>query len=124
MFSNASLLAFVPTTDLGRARAFYEGVLGLPVLEDDGFACVVEAHGAPLRITAVRELTPHPFTVLGWEVPDVAAAVDDLVGRGISFVRYPQIEQDERGIWTTPTGTRVAWFRDPDANVLSVSQPR
>jgi catechol 2,3-dioxygenase-like lactoylglutathione lyase family enzyme len=123
MLPTASLLAFVPTTDVGRARSFYEGVLGLRVLDDDGFACVVEAHGAPLRITAVEALTPHPFTVLGWEVPDVAAAVDDLVGRGISFVRYPQIEQDERGIWTTPTGTRVAWFRDPDANVLSVSQP-
>jgi catechol 2,3-dioxygenase-like lactoylglutathione lyase family enzyme len=115
----AELVAFAPTTDLARARAFYEGVLGLSVIEDDDFAVAFDAHGTMLRVTAVRELVPAPYTIVGWSVPDIAAAMDAL---DVSFERYAAMDQDERGIWTVPGGARVAWFKDPDGNTLALSQ--
>jgi predicted enzyme related to lactoylglutathione lyase len=121
--SDADLVAFVATTDTARARAFYEGVLGLRVVHDDPFACVVDAHGTTLRITAVPEHAAAAFTVLGWTVDDLDATIDRLVARGVAFTRYEGIEQDDRGAWTTPDGTRVAWFKDPDGNTLSVHAP-
>jgi predicted enzyme related to lactoylglutathione lyase len=97
-------------------------VLGLPVIEDDGLALAFDAHGTMLRVTGVRELTPPPYTVLGWSVPDIAAAVGDLEARGVVSARYAGFEQDEQGIWTAPTGARVAWFTDPDGNTLQLTQ--
>ena len=123
MLGPFSFVAFVPVTDLETARAFYGDLLGLRVTEDSPFALVVEAGGTTLRLTRVEELAVQPFTVAGWQVPDVAAAVDALVGRGISFTRYPGLQQDGRGIWTAPDGDRVAWFADPDGNTLSLSSP-
>ena len=108
--SNADLVAFVATTDAARARAFYEGVLGLRVLDDNPFACVVDAHGTT-------------YTVLGWHVDDVDAAVDGLVARGVSFLHFEGMDQDARGIWTAPGGERIAWFKDPDDNTLSLQGP-
>ncbi len=122
MLADADAIAFVATTDLERARAFYEGVLGLPVIEDDGFAIAFDAHGTMVRVTGVRELQPAPYTVIGWVVPDAAAAVRGLAARGVSALRFDDFEQDELGIWTAPTGARVAWFKDPDGNTLSVTQ--
>jgi catechol 2,3-dioxygenase-like lactoylglutathione lyase family enzyme len=122
MLANADVMAFVATADLRRARRFYEGVLGLPVIEDDGLALAFEAHDTMLRVTAVRELTPSPYTVLGWSVPDIAAAVGELEARGVAFARYPGFEQDAQGIWTAPTGARVAWFNDPDGNTLQLTE--
>ena len=122
MLANADVIAFVATTDLERARAFYEGVLGLPVIEDDGFALAFDARGTMVRVTGVREVRPAPYTVLGWAVPDAAAAVRDLEAGGVSILRFDSFEQDELGIWIAPTGARVAWFKDPDGNTLSVAQ--
>jgi catechol 2,3-dioxygenase-like lactoylglutathione lyase family enzyme len=122
MLASADVMAFVATADLERAREFYEGVLGLPVIEDDGFALAFDAHGTMLRVTGVRELTPAPYTVLGWSVADIAAAVRDLQARGVAVARFAGFEQDEQGIWTTPTGARVAWFGDPDGNTLQLTQ--
>jgi catechol 2,3-dioxygenase-like lactoylglutathione lyase family enzyme len=122
MLASADVMAFVATTDLDRARGFYEGVLGLPVIEDDGLALAFDAHGTMLRVTGVHELTPAPDTVLGWLVADVAAAVGDLEARGVAFARYSGFEQDERGVWTAPTGAQVAWFTDPDGNTLQLTQ--
>jgi catechol 2,3-dioxygenase-like lactoylglutathione lyase family enzyme len=116
------LVAFVGTTDLDRARAFYEGVLGLPVTEHSHFAVAFDAGGTPLRVTAVEERVAVPYTVLGWSVPDIAAAIDDLTARGVAFTRYDGMDQDERGVWTSPSGARIAWFGDPDGNVLSLTQ--
>jgi catechol 2,3-dioxygenase-like lactoylglutathione lyase family enzyme len=118
--SNADVVAFVATTDKDRARAFYEGVLGLRVVHDDPFACVVDGHGTQIRITAVDQRAGAEYTVLGWAVDDVDATIDDLVERGVTFMRYDGIEQDDRGVWVTPIGIRVAWFKDPDGNTLSV----
>ena len=118
--SHADVVAFVATTDKVRARAFYEDVLELRVVHDDDFACVVDANGTSIRITAVEERAGAEYTVLGWSVDDLDAAIDELVDRGVAFLRYDGIEQDDRGVWVTPVGIRVAWFKDPDGNTLSL----
>ncbi len=122
MLGPASPVAFVSTTDPERARAFYEDVLGLSFVADEGFALVFDLRGTPLRVTRVERLEPQPFTVLGWRVDDVDAAMTALAARGVAFERYPSLAQDERGVWASPSGARIAWFRDPDGNVLSVTQ--
>jgi catechol 2,3-dioxygenase-like lactoylglutathione lyase family enzyme len=122
MLDASDVIAFVATTDLARARAFYGDTLGLRLTGADDFACVFDAHGTMLRVTAVPELTPAPGTVLGWRVADIAAAVADLAGRGVAVRRYDGMGQDEHGVWTAPSGDRVAWFGDPDGNTLSLTQ--
>lgn len=119
--ASAKLVAFAPTRNPSRAREFYAGTLGLRLVEENSFALVFDANGTVLRITTVPELTPHNFTVLGWVVPDMMAAMTSLVDRGVQFERYGFLPQDENGIWTAPSGAQVAWFKDPDGNVLSVS---
>ncbi len=114
-------MAFIPVRDLAAARAFYCDSLGLTVTDENPFAVALDAGGTMLRLTQVGGLEPPAFTIAGWEVPDIAAAVDDLVGRGVTFTRYDGMDQDARGIWTTPGGDRVAWFRDPDGNTLSLT---
>lgn len=118
------VLTFVATADHARASRFYRDVLGLRlVAEELPFAVVFDAGGTMLRISIVKELTPAPYTVLGWRVPDIAAAVSQLAGAGIAFERFPWMkDQDERGIWRSPSGACVAWFKDPDGNTLSLTQ--
>jgi catechol 2,3-dioxygenase-like lactoylglutathione lyase family enzyme len=118
----SEVIAFAGAADLGRAREFYEHVLGLRLVEQNDFACVFDANGTMLRVTAVGEPARAPYAVLGWRVRDIVPAVRGLAGRGVSFLRYDGMDQDEDGIWTAPGGDMVAWFADPDANVLSVSQ--
>ena len=115
-------MAFVPVTDFDRARAFYVDVLGLGLIESTPYALVLDANGTVVRVTLVGDLTPHPFTSLGWTVADIAGTVDELVAAGVRFERFDGMEQDERGIWPTPSGAQVAWFKDPDGNLLSVTQ--
>jgi catechol 2,3-dioxygenase-like lactoylglutathione lyase family enzyme len=122
VLTGAPLIAFAPSTDLARSREFYEDVLGLRLVEDSSFAVAFDAHGTQLRVTAVEARVPVPYTVLGWFVPDVAAAIDALTARGVAFIRYDGVEQDARGVWRSPSGARVAWFEDPDGNVLSLTQ--
>lgn len=116
------LIAFVPVTDLDRAVEFYGSVLGLAHEETTPFAAVFRAGSVMLRATLVDSLQPQPFTVLGWAVPDIAATVAEFSGRGVEFTRYEGMGQDAAGIWTTPGGDRVAWFRDPNGNTLSLTQ--
>jgi len=116
------IIAFVLTSDPAKARAFYEGILGLRFISQDRFAIVFEAHGNMLRVGVVDKVIAANNTVLGWEVPDIAAAVKMLETLGVTFERYPGMKQDELGIWTPPNGDKVAWFKDPDGNVLSLSQ--
>jgi catechol 2,3-dioxygenase-like lactoylglutathione lyase family enzyme len=118
-----SILAFVSTCDPDRARKFYGDTLGLPlVCEELPFALVFDVNGVMLRVTIVQKLTPAPFTVLGWRVPDIAVAVKSLRTAGVQFQHFPGLPQDELGIWTAPGGAKVAWFKDPDGNTLSLSQ--
>jgi catechol 2,3-dioxygenase-like lactoylglutathione lyase family enzyme len=122
MLATSKLVAFVPTRDLKRAREFFGATLGLSLLSEDGFAVVFDAHGTAVRVTAVPKLTPHPFTILGWTVQDAAATIRALQARGVRFERFPGMEQDSLGIWSAPGGAKVAWFKDPDGNVLSFTQ--
>jgi catechol 2,3-dioxygenase-like lactoylglutathione lyase family enzyme len=122
VLKDAPPIAFVATTDAARARAFYEGTLGLTLIGDERFALVFDLAGTMLRIAKVEALTPQPFAVLGWRVADAAAAVRALTARNVPFERYQGLEQDELGIWRAPSGGRIAWFRDPDGNVLSITQ--
>jgi catechol 2,3-dioxygenase-like lactoylglutathione lyase family enzyme len=122
MLGSNNIVAFVPTKDAAKSRAFYEGVLGLRFVKDDGFALVLDANGIMVRVSQAPQFTPAQFTILGWEVTDIERMVADLQGKGVRFERYGFIEQDDLGIWTAPTGDKVTWFKDPDGNVLSVSQ--
>src|SRR5262245_54857942 len=122
MLERCTVMAFLATRDGGRARAFYETTLGLRVQSDDDFALALDAGGTTLRIQKVASFAPHPFTALGWQVPDIARAVDQLGGAGVAFERFTGMDQDERGVWHAPGGARVAWFKDPDGNVLSLTQ--
>ena len=122
MLGQAKLVAFAADSDAARARAFYRDVLGLKLISEDGFAIVFDAQGTTLRVSLVKEVVAAPYTVLGWGVADIAAAVKGLSAAGVRFERYPWMEQDDLGIWSAPGGARVAWFKDPDGNLLSVSQ--
>ena len=122
MLDSSDLVAFVAATDLSRAREFYEQTLGLPVTGQNDFACVFDANGTMLRVTAAPEVARAGYTVLGWRVSDITAAVRDLAARGVVITRYDVMDQDEDGVWTTPGGEKVAWFADPDGNTLSLTQ--
>ena len=123
MLGSTDIVAFVPTMDSKKARAFYEGTLGLRFVKDDGFALVLDSNGIMLRVGKVPpEFKPAQFTILGWQVSDIEGMVSRLQKKGVLFERYGFFEQDKLGIWTAPTGDKVAWFKDPDGNVLSVSQ--
>jgi catechol 2,3-dioxygenase-like lactoylglutathione lyase family enzyme len=122
MLSTDSVVAFVPVTDLDRSADFFGGILGLEVTEISSFACVLRGGGTTIRITKVDQLRPQPFTVLGWTVADINRVVTGLTEAGVQFIRYPGMDQDDLGIWTTPGGDQVAWFTDPDRNVLSLTQ--
>jgi catechol 2,3-dioxygenase-like lactoylglutathione lyase family enzyme len=122
MLQTAQAVAFVPSVDLDRSERFFRDVLGLALESRSPYACVFAIGGATLRVTQVESLTPQPFTVLGWEVDDARATAGALAARGTPTLRYDGIGQDEDGIWTTPTGDLVAWFHDPDGNVLSLTQ--
>jgi catechol 2,3-dioxygenase-like lactoylglutathione lyase family enzyme len=121
MLQNEKLKAFIPTRDSAKSKEFYGGVLGLNLVSEDDFGMEFDANGTRLRIAKVPEYSPYPFTSLGWVVIDVAAKAAELQSKGIVFEKYPYFEQDELGIWTSPDGTKVAWFKDPDGNLLSLN---
>lgn len=121
--SKFNIVAFATIVDTERAMSFYRDTLGLRLLyEEPPFALVFDANGIMLRLAMGKELPPSHGTVLGWQVPDIESAVRDLVGAGIQLERYEFLKQDELAIWTSPTGAKIAWFKDPDGNVLSVSE--
>ena len=123
MLASLKIMAFAPTLDAKKARPFYEGVLGLHVLSQDNFALALDANGIMLRVTNVpASFKPQPFTILGWQVPDIAAAVSALKQKGVHFESYGLPTQDAEGIWTAPGGAKIVWFKDPDGNILSLTQ--
>lgn len=124
ILGGSDVIAFAPTTNPAKARAFYEGVLGLRLVADQApFALEFDANGTMLRVTTVQELKPQPFTILGWQVADIEATVDKLVAAGVEFLRFTGMnDSDPHGIWSSPSGARIAWFKDPDGNVLSLTE--
>ena len=122
MLGSTNIVAFVPTKDAEKARAFYVGVLGLRFVADDGFAMVLDANGIMIRVAKLKEFTPAQFTILGWQVSEIESVVRALTAKGVHFEIFGFFKQDELGIWTAPTGDKVAWSKDPDGNILSVSE--
>jgi catechol 2,3-dioxygenase-like lactoylglutathione lyase family enzyme len=118
----AKIISFVATQNPARALKFYQATLGLALVSDDAFAIVFDANGTMLRVQKVHALQPAVHTVLGWEVPDIHARVTDLGKKGVRFERFDGLAQDTLNIWTTPSGAKVAWFKDPDGNTLSLTQ--
>ena len=116
------IVAFVATRNAEKSKLFYQDKLGLKFVTDDGFALVFDIEGTIFRIARVKEFNPLPFTVLGWEVEAIEKTVAALSQKGVTFERFPGLSQDQAGIWAAPGGAKVAWFKDPDGNVLSVSQ--
>ena len=122
MLESDKLIAFAATSDASRAKTFYGGVLGLRLVSEDQFAVVFDANGTTLRVALVEKVAAAPYTVLGWEVGDIAATVQALREAGVRCEQYPWMPQDALGVWSAPGGAQVAWFKDPDGNLLSVSQ--
>jgi len=122
MLGEFNIVAMVPTRDSDKARTFYQEVLGLRFVKDDGFALVFESNQVRIRVSKVPpEFKPAQFSILGWEVPNIEEAVKNLTKAGVRFEIFGFFKQDELGIWTAPTGDKVAWFKDPDGNILSLS---
>ena len=122
MLEGKSLIAFVPTVKPAAAKAFYKDILRLKLLSEDSFAMVFDANGTILRVTTVRELKPQEFTILGWNVDDIVSTIKSLNQKNIICERYGFFEQDDLGIWVSPNGAKVAWFKDADGNILSITE--
>ena len=121
MLAGCEVVSLLPIRDAARARRFYADTLGLRFVSEDGFAVVFDAGDGMLRLTTVEAFTPQPFAIIGWRVSDIATTVRGLADRGVAFERYAALTQDDLGIWAPPDGSaKVAWFEDPDGNLLSV----
>lgn len=121
MLASSDVIALVATSDAERARAFYEGTLGLKFIEDGPYALVFDANGIMLRIQKVEKVTFGSGTALGWRVTDIAATIRALMAKGVRFERFGRMDQDELGVWHSGTA-KVAWFKDPDGQTLSLTQ--
>jgi catechol 2,3-dioxygenase-like lactoylglutathione lyase family enzyme len=121
MLASGKLIGFIPTTDYDRSRAFYEGKLGCTFISLDQFAMVLDLGGSMIRVVKIPNSTPSHATILGWQVTDVRSVAQWLTSRGVELEKYPFVEDKELGVWVTPAGNSVAWFKDPDGNVLSIS---
>ena len=122
MINNQKLKAFIPTINPKKAKEFYQNLLDLKLISEDNFAMEFDFNDTIIRINTVPSLTPHPFTILGWDVDDIINEINHLNSKGIIFEKYDFLEQNALGIWTAPSGTKVAWFKDPDGNLLSLSE--
>lgn len=122
--ANAPPVTFVITAHRTRSKLFYAGVLGLRVLGEDDHAVTFDlGNRTPMRLTTVPDHKPSSHTVLGWHVADIRTAVRDLKAKGAEFQVYDGYGQDGDGVWSSPDGgAKVAWFNDPDGNVLSLTQ--
>jgi catechol 2,3-dioxygenase-like lactoylglutathione lyase family enzyme len=122
MLNQSNVMSFVATANAVAALKFYQDVLGLALVEDGPFALVFDANGITLRVQKVQAVVNTGYTTLGWDVADIKTEVQQLAQRGVTFEQFEGLDQDEAGIWTTPDGSMVAWFRDPDGSILSLTQ--
>jgi len=114
--------AFLPTINAASSKLFYMNTVGLKLVSEDNYALEFAGHGTSLRITTVQELNPQPFTVLGFMIEKIEAQVNSLIDKGVIFERYDSLNQDALGIWTSPSKAKIAWFKDPDGNIISLTQ--
>lgn len=124
ILNKSKLICFAATTKPAETKAFYGDTLGLSLVDDGPFALVFDANGTMLRVQKVRQLSPAAYTTLGWEVGDIRSTIKQLNKKGVRFQRYDGVPQDELGVWTTPEGSKVAWFKDPEGNILSLTEFR
>jgi catechol 2,3-dioxygenase-like lactoylglutathione lyase family enzyme len=122
MLNTSEIAAFIATSKPDEALTFYRDLLGLTLVSDEQYALVFDANGITLRVQKAGAFTPHQFTSLGWHVTDIDAAMSELRSRGVVFEQYPWMPEGSDGVMTFPGGARVAWFKDPDGNVLSIDQ--
>jgi len=122
MLGSSPIIAFASTTDSKRAVAFYRDILGLRLVSEDPFAAVFDANGTMFRVASAPKVKPAPYTILGWQVAHINKVIDGLRKRGVEFNRYDSMPQDDRGAWKSPSGAKIAWFQDPDGNVLSLTE--
>jgi len=122
MLGGSDLIAFVAATDMARTKTFYGDIIGLALKADDGFALVFDCNGTMLRVSKVQKATVAPYTVLGWSVRDIRGKIQELGKKGGVFERFQGFPQDDLGAWTAPDGTKVAWFKDPEGNLLSLTE--
>jgi len=122
MLGSSKIIGFAPTKDATAARKFYIDQLGLTFISEDEYALVLSANGNMIRIIKARDFKPVQYTVLGWEVQQIEVVAAKLMEKGVSFERYPFVQDKQLGIWTTASGDKIAWFKDPDGNVLSISE--
>jgi len=122
MLSEPTITAFLPTTRPEESKQFYQRILGLNLISEDDYALEFEGNGTRLRITVVDEFEPHPFTVLGFKIVDLVSQVESLTKKGVVFERYASLEQDEFGVWIAPSMAKIAWFKDPDGNLVSLTE--
>jgi catechol 2,3-dioxygenase-like lactoylglutathione lyase family enzyme len=121
MLGAAQIVAFAATADAAKSRAFYEGVLGLKFVHEDEFAIVYDAQ-VELRLQKVSAFQAHRHTQLGWAVSSIDTLAKVLREKGVVFETYASLNQDQNCIWTAPSGARIAWFKDPDGNLLSLTE--
>lgn len=124
MLADKKLKAFVPTVLPTEAKLFYRDILGLKLLSQDKYALEFEANGTLLRVITVQELQPHQFTALGWNVEDIASTIKSLNERDVFCEKYAFLQQDDLGVWASPNGAKVAWFKDRDGNILSLTEEK
>lgn len=122
MLSNPSITAFLPTTQQEASKHFYANTIGLHLVSEDDYALEFEGNGVTLRITSVDLFVPHPFTVLGFKINNIQDQVKALTEKGVVFEKYSGLKQDEFGIWTSPSQAKIAWFKDPDGNLISLTE--
>jgi catechol 2,3-dioxygenase-like lactoylglutathione lyase family enzyme len=122
MLASGKMVGFIPTKDYDKARAFYEGRLGFEFVSLDQFALVMNVGGHMIRIAKVPNFAPLQGTILGWQVENIESVATWLRDHGVPPEKYSFAQDQNLGIWTTPDGSKVAWFKDPDGNILSISQ--
>ncbi|WP_375264389.1 VOC family protein [Planktotalea sp.] len=115
-------ISFIATAQPDLAKSFYQDAVGLTLLDVSPFALVFDDKGQMLRVQIVDALLPLPYTVHGWQVSDMRSAIIKLVSKGVEFLKFEHMGQDALGIWTTPNGDRIAWFKDPCGNTLSLTE--
>jgi catechol 2,3-dioxygenase-like lactoylglutathione lyase family enzyme len=120
--ANSKIISFVATQNPASALKFYQDTLGLSLVSDDPFATVFDVRGTMLRVQKVRQIQPANYTALGWDVSDIFATIKRLADKGVRFKRFDGLTQDEYGVWAAPSGAKIAWFKDPDGNILSLTQ--
>jgi catechol 2,3-dioxygenase-like lactoylglutathione lyase family enzyme len=122
MLRSQQVMAFLATANPKKAIAFYRDKLGLRLTEDSPFALVLDVKGTMLRIQKVEKVSVAPYTALGWQVKSIAGTIRKLNAKGVTMERFPGLDQDELGVWQSPSGARIAWFKDPEGHTLSLTQ--